>query len=64
MPGTHGLAVLVGHDSGNLIQVRQVVHGPSREELVKRDFSEGGVPTAEFELSGREVQRAEFSQVL
>jgi hypothetical protein len=32
-PWTYGFAVLVGHDPGDLMQMRQIVGGPGGEEL-------------------------------
>ena len=32
-PGAGGFAVLMGHDSGDLVQVGQVVDGPGGEQL-------------------------------
>ena len=40
-PGAYGVAVLVGHDTGYLVQMREVVGGPGGEELREIDCAEG-----------------------
>jgi len=42
----------------------EVVNGPGREELRKRDGSEGGVLTAQLEVLGFEIQRTQFPEIV
>ena len=59
-PGADSFAVLVGHDAGELVEMREVVSGPGGEELGERNGAESGVAAAKVELVGAEIQCAEF----
>ena len=51
-PGADGFAVLVSHDTGELVEMSEVVGGPGGEELGESDGAEGGMAAAEVELLG------------
>ena len=62
-PGADGIAVLVGHDAGELVEMSEIVGGPGGEELGESDGAEGGMASAEVELVGAEMEGAEFGEV-
>jgi hypothetical protein len=49
-PGADGLAVLVGHEAGQLVEMCKVVHGPGSEELAESDGTEGGMAATALEV--------------
>lgn len=58
-PRAHGIAVLVGHDPGELMQMREVVADPSGEKLRERHRAESGMCAAAgqvFELEAKGLQ--------
>src|SRR5262249_44361776 len=59
-PGADGFAVLVGHETGKLMQVGEVVCGPRGQELAESDRPEGGMATAAVEIAGLDVHGAEL----
>jgi hypothetical protein len=63
-PRAHGVAVLVSHDSRDLVEMGQVVDGPGGEELGEGDHSEGWVSSCAFQILLLQVPRAEFGEVL
>ena len=62
-PGADGFAVLMSHDTGKLMEMSEVVSGPSGEELGESDGAEGGMASAEGELVGAEIKGAKFGEV-
>lgn len=54
-PGADGFAVLVGHDSGDLVEVGEVVRGPGGEQLREGDRAEGWVASAAGEVVGLKI---------
>jgi hypothetical protein len=61
-PRADGFAVLVGEDTGKLVEMREVVDGPGREELGKSDAAESGMLTATGEIGGLKVHGAEVPE--
>jgi len=45
-PWPNGFAVLAGHDSGNLVQVSQVMRSPGCEELRQSNNAQNWMPSA------------------
>ena len=62
-PGTDGVAVLMGKDPGQLVDVGEVVHGPGCQKLRQGDGAEDGMSSAELELLRSEIEGAEFAEV-
>jgi hypothetical protein len=62
-PGADGFAVLVGHDAGELVEMSEVMGGPSGEELGESDWAEGRMASAKIELVGAEIEGAEFGEI-
>ena len=54
-PWADGVAVLMGHDPRELVEVREVVHRPGGEKLGESDGSEGGMMTATVEILRAQV---------
>ena len=63
-PGTYRVAVLVSHDSRDLVKMSEVMNGPGGEKLGQSDHSEGWVSSCAFEILLLQVQRLEFGEVL
>lgn len=55
-PWADGFAVLVRHDSGELVEMGQVMSGPCGEKLGESDHAEGGVMAAESQIFLAETQ--------
>ena len=51
-PRTDRIAILVGHDAGELMEMGEVVNGPGREKLRERDHAEGGMRASPGEVFG------------
>lgn len=62
-PGTDGVAVLVGKDPGQLVDVGEVMHSPGGQELREGDRAKSGMGSAELELLWSEIEGAEFAEV-
>jgi len=62
-PGAYSITVLVGKDTGDLVQVRHVVGGPCGQELGECDRAKGRVDSATIEVVGLEIQGAKFGEV-
>jgi hypothetical protein len=62
-PGTDGVAVLVGKDPGQLVDVGEVMHSPGGQELREGDRAESGMGSAELELLRSEIEGAQFPEV-
>jgi hypothetical protein len=62
-PGADGFAVLVGQNSGDLVEVSQVMSGPGGEKLGESDYTEGRVAAGAREVLLAEIQGTKFSQV-
>ena len=60
--GADGFAVLMGHDSGDLVQMSQVMNGPGREQLGQSRDSERGMAAAAVQVRGLKVQGAQLAQ--
>ena len=58
-----GFAVLVGHHSGDLVQMSEVMYCPRRQQVRQRDCSEGRVASTPLEVPRTEIQCAKFGQV-
>jgi len=63
-PGADGIAVLVGEDSGDLVEVGHVVDGPGGKEFGERYCAEGSMTATEGDLLGLEVEGAQGGEVL
>jgi hypothetical protein len=53
--GANKAAILVGQDSGDLVEMSHVVDDPGGEEFRERDRAEGGVAAAQGKLFGIQV---------
>lgn len=62
-PWAYCFAILMPHDAGDLMQVREVVGGPCREELREGHGSKDGMLAASREVFRLEVEDAEFVQI-
>jgi hypothetical protein len=62
-PGADGLAILVGEDAGELMEMREVVDGPGGEELGESDDAEGRMAAAEGEVSRADIEGAELVEI-
>ena len=62
--GADDLAILVGHDARNLVQMSQVVGGPSREQFRQSYWAEGRMTSTAGEILRAQIQSAKFDQVL
>lgn len=62
-PRPHLVAVLLGHDAGDLGDVPEIVHHPAREQLAQRDPAEARVVPGKVELAGAETPRAKQLEV-
>ena len=54
-PRAYGIPVLMRHDARELVQVGQVVGGPSGEELGKRNGAKRWVTTVALQVGGLEI---------
>ena len=61
-PGTDSFAILVGHESGELVEVSKVVDRPSGEELAESYRPEGGVAAAAVEIQRLNIQGTELRE--
>ena len=43
LPRTYGIAILEGHDAGDLMDVGEVMRGPRGEQLREADDAEAGM---------------------
>jgi hypothetical protein len=64
MPRTHRRVVLMRHNARDLVQVRQIVNRPRREQLGQRDSAERRVPPTPLKILFLQIHRAQFSQPL
>jgi hypothetical protein len=64
MPGTHRRVILMRHHSRDLVQVRQIMHRPRRQQLRQRDSAKRGVPPTPLKILFLQIHRAQFSQPL
>jgi hypothetical protein len=64
LPGADRVAVLVGEDAGELMDVGEVVGDPGGQELREGDGAEGGVEAGAGEVFRGEVEGVEFGQIL
>jgi len=62
-PRTDGVAVLVSHDAGDLVQMRHVMSDPSRQKLRQSDGAEGRMASAAVEVCWLQIQCAQLVQV-
>jgi hypothetical protein len=62
-PRADRLAVLMGHNTGDLVEMREVMDGPSGEELREGDRTEGRMMAASSQVLGVEMQRAKGRQI-
>jgi len=62
-PGSYGFAGLVSHDARELVEMREVMGGPGREELGQCDDTESGVAAAAIEVGGLNIQGAELGEI-
>jgi hypothetical protein len=63
-PRADRIAILVGHDAGELMKVSQIVRGPSGQELSKRDGSEPLMCACFREVRRAQLESFEGGQVL
>lgn len=63
-PRADGFAVLMGHDAGDLVEMRQIVSGPSGEKLGQGDRAELGMKAATSEVLRLEVQGGQRLETL
>jgi hypothetical protein len=64
VPWANGVAVLVRHDAGYLVQMGEVVDGPCGEELRERDCSEGWMLSWAGKIAGLQVKRLQGGEAL
>jgi hypothetical protein len=62
-PGADGFAVLIRHDSRELVKMGEVMTGPGGEKLGQSDYAEGRVAAAAGENLLAEIQGTKFTQV-
>lgn len=62
-PGADCLAILVGHDAGELMEVGEIVDGPGGEKLRESDDAECGMGSAASEVVWLEIQGLEGDEV-
>lgn len=62
-PWADGFAVLVRHDSGELVEMGEIMSSPGGQKLGESDYSEGGVAAAEGQVWLAEIQGTQFAQV-
>lgn len=55
-PRTDRIAILVGHDAGELMEMGEVVNGPGREKLRERDHAEGRMRASPGEVFGLQIE--------
>lgn len=60
VPGSDGFAVLAGEDARELMQMREVVHGPRGDELREGCGAETGMLAALVEIGRAEILGADF----
>ena len=53
-PRADALAILVRHHAGDLVQVREIVNGPGRQQLRQGDGAQRRMPPAPAEISRRD----------
>ena len=63
-PRTDGVAILVGHDPGELMQVGEVVDGPGGQELGQGYRSEGWMGPAAGEVVRLQIQRLQRDEIV
>ena len=51
-PWAYGVTILAGHDSGDLVQVGEVMGGPCGKELRERYWAEGWMLSWQGEILG------------
>ena len=51
-PRTYSVAVLVGHNARDLVQMCQIVSGPGRQQLRQGHYTEGRMASAACEVFG------------
>ncbi len=62
-PRSNFVAVLIGHDSRNLVKVREVVRGPRGEQIREGDDAESGVAAALLQFCAVDVKGAELIEI-
>src|SRR5690349_1719955 len=62
--GTDGLAVLVHHHARDLVQVREIVRGPGRQQLRQRHRPERRMTPAALQVLRRQFHGAQLREVL
>lgn len=62
-PRTDGFAVLMGEDAADLVQVGEVVDGPSSDQLSECDAAKSRMMAALFEIAGRELPGAKLVEI-
>jgi hypothetical protein len=63
-PGTNGVAVLVGQDAADLMQMGEVMRGPGGKELRERDGAEGGMMAVTAKIGRLNMKGAQLGQFL
>ena len=63
-PRTHGLAILMGHDPGDLVQMSQVMSSPCGQQLRKSNDSERGMQSTAFKVLLPETKGTQLGEAL
>ena len=63
-PRTGGIAVLAGHDPGELVQVGEIMDCPRGEELRQRDAPQGRVFTSPVKVARLQIHSLQLCQIL
>ena len=63
-PWAYGVAMLVGHDAGDLVQMGEVVDGPGGEELRERDCAEGWMLSWARQILGLQIEGMKGGEAL
>ncbi len=63
-PWTYGVAILVGHNAGDLVEMGEVVDSPCGEELRERDCAEGWMLSWASEILGLQIEGLQGGQAL
>ena len=61
-PRADGVAILIGHEARELMQMGKIVSGPGREKLSESDRAEIGVAAAAVEVTGLQIHGAQLRE--
>ncbi|MCU1250115.1 MAG: hypothetical protein JWQ49_3144 [Edaphobacter sp.] len=63
-PRTHSLPILMRHNPRNLVQMRQVMRRPCRQQLRQSHHAESRMPSQPLQILSPQIQSLQFTQVL